>query len=274
MFTKFYLKTQKQIIKMVSDLFENDFLKKYPYFKNKISVIIVGSVANSSYDKYSDIDLDVLFEKVDDFDKLLSCIKEYKKELRKDNIPIQIHIPKTYAAANEQLMNWEKDGMLREYSKALIVLDPKDRFKKMQKIYRWYPKEIFKEKLLWLFAEIIFEYEERYLIAIKRKDDYFGEVIKLKILKYLFTILLMVNKKYPAFDKHLMNDIKNIKNLPVGFLKMSQKILKSHNLLKNDKYLKEIIAMVESLLINSKFIKRENKQYWISLRPKHVVEMK
>lgn len=274
MFNKFYLKTQKQIIKMVSDFFKNYFFKKYPYFKNKISVIIVGSVANLSYDKYSDIDLDVLFEKADDFDKLLSCIKEYKKELRKDNIPIQIHAPKTYVAVNEQLMNWEKDGGLREYSKALVVLDPKDRFKKMQRVYRWYPKEIFKEKLLWLFSEMIFEYEERYLIVIKRKDDYFGEVIKLKILKYLFTILLIVNKKYPAFDKHLMNDIRTIKNLPIGFLEISQKILKSHNLLKNDKYLKEMIAMVESYLIKKKLIKRESKQYWISLRPKHVVEMK
>ena len=274
MFEKFYLKQPKQIAKVVNSFFEKDFFVKYPELKSKISIIIVGSIATANYDKHSDIDLDVLFSNEKDFDGLLTKIKQYKRELRDKNVPIQIHRPRTYKEIDSALKSWGKDGMLREYSQSVIVTDPKNRFKAIQSKYKWYPKDIFDEKLLWLFAEMIFEYEERYLIAVRRKDTYFGEVVKMKVLKYLMTILLMTNKKYPAFDKHLYQDIKKIKTLPKGFLQVVEKIIKSHSLSQNEKNLSHAIKLVESHLIKNKYIKNESRQYWIDLRPKHKVEMK
>ncbi len=274
MFEQFYLKQPKQIAKVVNGFFEEDFFSKYPELKNSISIIIVGSIATANYDKYSDIDLDVLFSNEKDFDSLLAKIKRYKNELRAKNIPIQIHRPRTYKEIDSALKSWEKDGMLREYSQAVVVSDPKNRFKTIQSKYKWYPKNIFKEKLLWLFAEMIFEYEERYLVAVRRGDIYFGEVVKMKVLKYLLTILLLVNKKYPAFDKHLYQDIKTITTLPKGFLKVVEKTIASHSLRKNEKNLSQAITLVESHLIKNKYIKKESREYWIDLRPKNKVEMR
>ncbi|MFH2232321.1 MAG: DUF4037 domain-containing protein, partial [Patescibacteria group bacterium] len=225
MFNKFYLKQPKQIANEVRKYFKDDFFKRHPKLENKISIIIVGSIATANYDKHSDIDLDILFTDKNDFDNLLTVIKQYKRELRKKKIPIQIHTPRTYKEIENQLKSWEKDGMLKEYSQAIIISDPKNKFTTIQKKYQWYPKNIFNEKLSWLFAELMFEYKDRYLIAVKRKDLYFGEVVKIKLLKYMLTILLVVNKKYPAFDKHLYQDIKKIRTLPKGFLKTANKLL-------------------------------------------------
>lgn len=270
---KFHTKSSKQIAEIVQVFLEEDFFSRYPYLENKISIIIVGSIATSNYDKYSDIDLDVLFSNEKDFKSLLEIIMQYKKELRVKNIPIQIHRPKTYKKIIESLNNWDKDTLLREYSQAIIVSDPQNHFKSIQDKYQWYPKVIFTEKLQWLFAEMIFEYEERYLITVKRKDPYFSEVVKMKILKYLFSILLMSNQKYPAFDKHLYQDVKKIKTLPNEFIKIANKLLRSHNLSKNENYLKEAVELVESYLIEKRFIKKETRQYWMDFRPKHKIDV-
>ncbi len=274
MFEDFHLKKLRQIARAVKTLFEKDFFVRYPELRGKISVLIVGSIATSNYDEYSDIDLDILFSNEKDFNTLVAKIKQYKKEIRKMDIPVQIHRPRTYKEIDSQLKGWERDGMLREYSQAVVVIDPKDKFKKIQSKYRWYPPKIFKEKLLWLFAEMIFEYEERSLTAVKRKDIYFGEITKLKIIKYLLTIILLINKRYPSFDKHLYQDVKKIKSLPDGILRAIDKAVGSHSLTNNEKNLGKVISLLESHLIKRKYITKQSRQYWIDLRPKYKVEMR
>jgi len=273
MFRDFYTKSPEQIAAITRDFLEKDFFSKYPQLKDKISIIIIGSIATANYDKYSDIDLDVLFSDEKLADSLMAIIRKYKTELTDKNIPIQIHRPRTYQEIDSALKSWEKDGMLREYSQANIISDPKNRFKTIQAKYKWYPQDIFREKIMWLMAETIFAYEERYLVAVRRKDTYFGEVLKIKILKYLLTVLLMINKKYPAFDKHLYQDIKKITELPRDFLKIVDKTIKSHSLAQNEKNLIKAIAIVENYLIKNNFIRKESRQYWIDLRPKYKVEI-
>ncbi|MFH1631778.1 MAG: DUF4037 domain-containing protein [bacterium] len=274
MFEKFYSKTPRQIAFDVKKFLNEDFFARYPELKKMISIIIVGSVATANYDEHSDIDLDILFFNKKKYESLLKKIKQFKNELRREGIPIQIHRPIILKEIERDLSGWEKDGMLREYSQAVVVSDPGNRFKKIQSKYRWYPKNIYLEKLNWLFAEMIFEYEERFLVAVKRKDSYFGEVVKMKILKHLMTIVLMSNKKYPAFDKHLYQDLKKIKQTSSKFIKLIDKLLESNDLKKNVKLLRDVIEIVEEDLVKKKIISKKPWQYWIDLRPKYKVEMK
>ncbi|MDP2631290.1 MAG: DUF4037 domain-containing protein [Candidatus Uhrbacteria bacterium] len=274
MLKQFYLKDRKQIAIDIKKFFKDDFFVRYPELQKQVSIVIVGSVATANYDKYSDVDLDVICSNKKDEKRILKIIQSYKKELRTRGIPMQIHAPRTYTEIENQLSVWERDAMLREYSQAIIVSDQGNRFKKIQNKYQWYPWHVFKEKLLWLFAEMIFEYEERYSVAIRRKDFYFEEAIKMKILRYLFAIILLTNKKYPAFDKHVYQDILKVNKLPKDFLKVVNRLLRSHDFKKNKKLLLEIIGIVEDYLIKKRYIKKESRQYWVDLRPKYKVEMK
>jgi predicted nucleotidyltransferase len=273
MFNEFWTKSPKQISKEIKIFLDSDFFIKFPELRKLTSVIIVGSIATSNYDEYSDIDLEVLFSDKIKPSKLQAMIQDYKKDLKKRKIQIQIHRPKMYKEIESDLKSWKNDGMLREYSQAIIVSDPKNLFKSIQSKYRKYPKDILKEKLQWLFAEMIFEFEERHAVAAKRNDTYFCEVLKIKIIKYLLIIELLVRGKYPSFDKHIFHDIEKEKNLPLGFLQIVEKIIKSHGLTRNQKNLRKAIEIVESDLIKKKYITKETRDHWIDLRPKHKVEM-
>ncbi|NQV12588.1 DUF4037 domain-containing protein [Candidatus Uhrbacteria bacterium] len=273
MLQNFHKQNAKQIVKEAKEIFDTKFFIQYPEFKGRVDILIVGSVANGVHDKYSDVDIELLYRDVRIGDELLSSVKKFKKELSLIDAPVQIHRPKLLDAFVTDLDSWTRDGMLREFSNAKIVSDSTGDITRLQKMYKWYPKDVYKEKINWLFAEMMFEYHERHLVAVKRGDVYFANIVKNQILKYAMTVELMLNRKYPSFDKHLYGDFKSLKKLPRGLVAVISKCIRSTEFSNGQKDLEKIIFITEKLLISKKLINQESLQYWIELRPKYSVEV-
>lgn len=56
----------------------------------------------------------------------------------------------------------------------------------------------------------MFEYEEHFKIAAERNDAYYLELAKLSILRLAGNALLLANKQWPEFDKHLVASLTDI----------------------------------------------------------------
>lgn len=244
----------------------------FPKWKNRISIVIEGSVAGGTYDAHSDIDLHLVVPARLKKTYSLDEVKAYKKHLRVLGEPVQIHAPTSYDEVQAKLEDWTADYALRESVRALIVVDPEDAFKRIQKFFQWYPKLIFKEKLNWLFAEAIFRYEDRFKVASKRSDLFFGEVNKLEIMRLLLNAYLLANKQFPAFDKHLMNDISRLSPVPTKLLGQSQRLLQAQDLRDMDRLLVELFETVESYCVEKRLMKQRSRQEWIDLRPSYQVK--
>ena len=62
MIEKFYDLNKKEIVALLQNFMEKDFYPRFPELKNNISVVATGSVATENYDKYSDVDLAIIFQ--------------------------------------------------------------------------------------------------------------------------------------------------------------------------------------------------------------------
>ncbi len=271
MIEKFYDLNKKEIVALLQNFMEKDFYPRFPELKNNISIVATGSVATENYDKYSDVDLAIIFQSPEEAEKYLPKIKEYKKHIREIKEPIQVHRPTTYEEIKSELMTWQQDNLLREYSQAVIVDDPNNKFFEIQQKFLYYPEEVYQEKIWWLFAETVFQIKERLEISVARKDIYFSQVVKMQIVRLFLNTLLLLNKKWPAFDKHLYQDVRKMtKQYDISIVEKLITEQEIENLLP---LVNQIKAQLEKLLLEAGLIKHETEQYWIDLRPKYQIKL-
>lgn len=267
----FYKFSQKETVERFREFIEADMFSRYPFLKNKISLIITGSVPSGHYDAYSDIDTEFFYFNEKDREKINALVKDYKATLRERKIPVQFHPAKTFVELKkEHLSGWKNDDALREYSMALIVLDVEKRFQKIQSKIKWYPKDVLREKIQWLFSEAVFNFEGRFIVAVKRRNNLYLQSIRSLIVKLLGNALLMADGHYPVYEKHLYTELTSFGEK--DFCKKIDELLKITEAAKTQKKLKDLILSVEKRLIKNGWIKKEPKEHWIFLRPKYKVE--
>ena len=267
----FYRFSKTQIVDQFRDFVENDMFSRYPMLRGKISLIITGSVPSSHYDEYSDIDTEFFYTNEKVRQKMNAVVKEYKVSLRERKIPVQFHPAKTFTELKkEHLEGWEHDDALREFSMALVVLDAGNRYEKIRSAIKWYPKDVLQEKLQWLFAEAVFNFEDRFVIAVKRHSNLYAQSVSSHIIKLLGNALLMIEDHYPVFEKHLYAELTAFGEK--DFCKMIDTLLLITDLNEMQRQLGTLISTVEERLIKDGWIKKETKEHWILLRPKYQVE--
>lgn len=268
---QFYKHSQSEIVSMFRDFIEDDMFVLYPKLIGKISLIITGSIPSGHYDEYSDIDCEFFYENSEDREQMNQITKEYKKSLLDRQLPIQFHPSKTFnELQNEHLHGFEHDDALREYSKALIVIDPENRFKKLQSLIEWYPKNVLTEKINWLFAEAVFNFEERYTIAVKRQNSLYAHSVCSNIIKLLSNAILMSKKHWPVFEKHLYTELKEYRE--TDFCSQVDEIFALTNLNEIETSLRKILKNTEERLLKQGQIDNRSTGEWILLRPKYQVE--
>lgn len=268
----FYKYQPAEIVSCFRDFLEGDLLRRYPNLEGKISVVITGSIPSGHYDKYSDIDTEFFYTQEGDRKKMNALVKAYKISLRQKKLPIQFHPAKTFREVQKQhLDGWDHDDALREYSTALIVIDPQNRFKNLQAQIKWYPKNVLTEKINWLFAEAVFHYHDHYVVAYKRGDYFYAESVKLRIIKLLGNALLLSAHTFPVFDKHLYVAIRALADRKL--LALLDEIITGRPTSRESKGVGKLLNVVEGRLIKDGWIKKKPKDYWILLRPKYKVEM-
>ncbi len=272
-FQKFYRWNQKEIVTQLADFFETDFFAKHSHYRGKLSLILTGSIPLGDYDQYSDLDAEFCFQHEADRAELKKIVKTYKQSLKKRNIPIQLHPSKTFTEIREhQIRGWTNDDAIREYASALIVIDPDDRYALLQKEIKWYPKDVYKEKMHWLFAEAVFTYADRFLIAKKRGDLYYMEAMKIHLMRLLGNAMLMLHKDYPSFDKHLYSRLMKLPQ-ETTFVRVFDRLLQTSEPSKMDKISRQLLNIVEKKMITAKLTTKRDQRYWIDLRPKYQVEI-
>ncbi len=253
----------------VRALVESQFLAHHPLFRKRISIYISGSVAGDRYDGMSDVDVEIVAHDERDIGKLKDCVVVWKRE--RGHPRMQIHAPKTLALLRNELEGWNKDATHREVARALIVHDPGGVFVKLQRAYAWYPHDIYREKMHWLFAESIFALEDRLPVALKRKDPFFPRVVSLHVIRLLLNAVLLANKQFPAFDKHLFAEVRDLPGVPAGLVREARDVINeaSPTLSK----LEHFVASIEKYLIKRKVLPKLSRAEWLKLRPKYSVEI-
>ncbi len=270
MLKDFYQKNQREIANAVRDFVDKDLYGELPELRGACSILVTGSVATNNYDHFSDIDLNILFATDEQVAKFSQSISKYKQHLREIGEPVQIHKPNTYQSIKATLATWQNDSLLREYAQALIVNDPQDQFLAIQQKFAYYPQEIYKEKIQWLFAEMNFQLKDRLEIGVARQDRYFCEIVKMNIVRLFLNTLLLLGHKYPSFDKHLYRDAKMILQEEV---KLVDKLIGEKDLPQIQLETQQLKDRIETLLLAAQLIPKETDQYWIDLRPAYQVKL-
>jgi predicted nucleotidyltransferase len=262
----------KQIAKTIKqDFLQNNLFRHFPETKDKVSVALIGSISYGLYDDKSDIDISIIFPEslqTEYRDKL----KSFKAEFKQYDRQIQIFYNTNFEQL-QQLTSWQDDLKIREFAGGIILHDPNKVLTKIQRQISWYPTKIYKEKINWLFAEAVFELMDRYKTATKRKDVFYGSVSKLKFLQLIMTMMLMVNKNYPIYEKHLYRLQSKQKVLPKGYLSSLKRIMTEQDLAKSYVLMDKLLHTSEALLVAKRLIPKKDEPYWIDARPGSKVKL-
>lgn len=197
---------------------------------------------------------------------------EYLKSKKK---PLELH-GKNITSLQEltdDLSSWSKDWFLGEIAESIIVYDPDNKFQEIKEKYTWYPDEIYKEKMEWLFTQLTFLIFDRYQSGWKRKNLYYAEVIKLKVLRLFMLSLLLANKKYPHSDKHLIDDVKLLGEDSVKILEPIEQLVKDKSMNKVFTGLIDLRIKIEEILLAKSLIMKKDLDYWLGMRPTQKVEI-
>jgi len=274
-FKDYYKKSKAEITKLIKKFVDEDFFTVFPDLKDKVSIIVTGSVSHGKCDKESDIDLSIVFYNEEERKEKKFLIVDAFRDKNKVPLkkPIEIHGGNMYSLQKleEELSSWNKDWLLGEISQAIIIYDPSHKFEKLQIKYAWYPDKILKEKMNWLFSESTFLIFDRYQTASKRKNLYYTEVVKLKVLRLFMLSFILANKKYPHSDKHLVNDLRSLGKNGVVIAEQIENIIKKKNMSAIFDDLMIIRKKIEALLIKKSFIVKKDIDYWIGLRTTYKV---
>ena len=272
MFTDFHELNPQQIAALVLEYLEDTLFSSNKELEQVLAVAISGSVASGHYDQFSDIDLDFYCMEDSGVDRYQEVLLDFKKKtLAQSNTPLQIHRLKSMSKMANELSSYQDDNALREISQSVTVLDPQGHFSALQKNFIWYPEDVATEKLQWLYAQLVFEYNERYRIALVRDDLYYIRVSMLEILRLAGNALLVANKKWPAFDKHLYASLKSAGCDTNIMSKFDNALAANNNGLAASAG--ELVKSVEEYLVGQDLIPQETTKYWIDLRPAFSVNL-
>lgn len=271
MFKEFYKQDESTIVSLIKNFLTDTLFADDPDFASNIITVISGSIASGHYDQYSDIDLDFYCNDEADVEQYKDIISQFKKSISmQKDLPIQIHRLKSLAETEKELANYENDNALRETARSLIVTDPDGSFSALQQRFEWYPDDVARQKLQWLYAQLVFEYEEHFKIAAERNDAYYLEVTKLSILRLTGNALLLANKQWPAFDKHLVVLLRDA-DIDPELIDLFNKALGDIEDVTST--IKELVVAIERHLVAGGYIPKESIKYWIDLRPTYSVSL-
>lgn len=277
LFKNFHKKSKQEIATLVKQFIDDDLFLIFPELKDNVSIIITGSVSHGKCDKDSDIDLSIIFHNNNDWkEKKWLLFNEFKDEyLRPKKKPLELH--GNNITSLEKLINdldlWNKDWFLGEIAESIVVYDPESKFQEIKEKYIWYPNQIYKEKIEWLFAQLTFLIFDRYQNGYKRKNLYYAEVIKFKILRLSMLSLLLAHKKYPHSDKHLIGDIKLLDENLGDVVAQIETLIKNKNMKKVYADLVKLHKEIENVLMRKNLITKKELDYWLGLRPTQKVEI-
>lgn len=266
MLATFYEKSREEIRQLLIDFLNADFYAAFPELKDRVSIIVTGSVAYGRYDEHSDIDIKVIFLTREQADEYKDHFREHKRRLTEVSLPIQLHSSGVYDEIDGILSSWRNDGLLREMSQALVINDPGNVFRAIQEKYSQYPENVRVEKLKWLFAELILQIEDRWKIAAMRGDAYFCLVTKLQIVKFACITLQLLHKRYPSYDKHLYLDVISLTAIPSDFRALIDDILSSDDPAHTGEKLASLVVRIEVLLSETGMFPKESREFWLAFR--------
>jgi predicted nucleotidyltransferase len=271
MLKDFYKQNRVEITSSVRTYLEEALFAENSKLKQDIIAVISGSIASGHYDQYSDIDLDLYCKDESSVEQYKDVILRLKKRISNEaETPIQIHRLKSLGATEKELAGHQNDNALRETACSLIVTDPDGDFSALQQRFKWYPDDVAEQKLQWLYAQLIFEHEEHFKIAAERSDAYYLEVAKLSILRLAGNAILLANKRWPAFDKHLVASLADA-GIDAQLIGMFNKVLAENKNVTS--LINELVVAIEHYLIAGDYIPKEPIKYWIDLRPAYSVSL-
>lgn len=273
MLETFYERNREEVKDLILEFLNKDFYTTFPELKGVVIIIATGSVGSAKYDKYSDIDLKIIFPNREMISKYKDLFKEYKLHIRTIGEPIQLHTADVLVDIENKLELWSDDHLLREMSRALVIEDPKGEFADLQKKYYFYPQEIKEEKLRWLYAELILQIEDRWKTAKIRNSLYFCETIKIQVIKLVSAVFMIHNNHFPSYDKHLYQDVVSLDNLPEGFVKVVVTLLVEHEIDIVEGLLNDLRIYAEEVLLQNDVIGKDSNDYWLSYRAKYRVTL-
>ena len=257
---------QKEIIEKVNDFLHEDFLNRFPEIKDLVALIIVGSVANNDYDKFSDVDINVLLPEAVDNKPYI----EYKEELRRKGSQIELRFARNYEVL-EKYLNWNDDFILGEYQSCVVLQDPTERFSKLIQNFQWYPKDIFQNKIDWLFHKIKYSIHHELKALIERSDtnQFFLLVIKNRLIRYFLTAVRLVNNKYPVCDKRLYTTTLSLCTNDFGVLKLVDKLIQTSDRNEVNRIAIEVENKIENEFLTRGIITKQDLDTWLRYQTKN-----
>ena len=277
LFKNCWKKSQKEIAELVKKFVDEEFFVTFPELKGNVAILINGSVGRGTYDKESDIDFAVIFHKDNDWkEKKFVLLGEFKGENLVSKIkPLELHGGNILSLQKleSDLGSWNDDWLLSQISDSIIVYDPGNEIRAVKEKYNWYPEDVCREKINSSFAEASWMIFDRYQAGYKRKNLYYTELTKLKILRLFMFCLLLANKKYPMSDKHLIVDVKSLSGEHAKLVKQIETIIKSRSMKRNYGKLIQLRSKIEKILLDRGLIENKEIVYWVGLRPTRKVEI-
>ncbi|HLD51108.1 hypothetical protein A3K34_01695 [candidate division WWE3 bacterium RIFOXYC1_FULL_40_10] len=258
--------SQKEIIEKTKEFLRDNFLNKFPQIKDQVALIIVGSIASNDYDKYSDVDVNVLLpEEIDN-----KPLVEYKEKLRKEGSKLELRFARNYEVL-EKYLNWNDDFILGEYQNSIVLQDPTKRFTNLIKRFEWYPSEVFQNKLDWLFHEITYSVRQELESLLKRGDtsQFYVLVIKDKLIRYFLTAIRLLNNKYPVHDKRLYTTTVQQCPKDFGIVNHMDALIQTNDRQGIYKTSEEARTKLENELISSNLLIRQDIEYWLRYQTKN-----
>jgi predicted nucleotidyltransferase len=259
-------RTQQEISTRTYDYLRNNLFVKTPQLSDLTALVIVGSVATGDYDKFSDIDVNVLLPETEDN----SALKNFKEELKRNGSNIELRFARNYEVL-EKYLNWNDDFILGEYQNCIVLQDPTGRFKEILSKFSWYPPEIFQNKVDWIFHEITYSIFKDFEPLIKRPENnrFLVEVLRVRITRYALTALRLLNRKYPIHDKKLFVNTKKLVGETNPIITPIKGLLEEKDILNIYEIIKQIRIELETELINAGLLKKENIETWLSYTTKN-----
>lgn len=259
-------RTQQEIAKQTYDYLRDNLFVKTPQLSDLTALVIVGSVSTGDYDKFSDIDINVVLPETEDN----FALKNFKDELKHNGSNIELRFARNYEIL-EKYLNWNDDFILGEYQNGIVLQDPTGRFRELISKFSWYPPEVYQNKVDWIFHEITFSIYKDFEPLTRRSQTnrFLVEVLRVRIARYLLTALRLINKKYPIHDKKLYVNTKNLVGEVHPIIKAIDNLLGEQDILRIYEILKQVRTNLETELVNKGLLKKESIETWLTYTTKN-----
>ncbi len=263
--------SREEIAAKVQEIVEAEVFNIIPELRATTAVLITGSVALGVYDKSSDVDVHFVFD--------AAQMEQYKDKIKQAKTAVRTHYPQIQAFMKDNfdelatLTDWQHDLKIKEFAYALSVADPTGQIRQLQEQLRWYPEEVFQEKVNWLFAETVFNIEDRLKASGEREDPFFTAVTKMQLLRLLLNTVFLLNRAYPVGDKQLYRIFNRLPNVPAGLKESVTQIIATNDTDQMTEQFNTARSIIEQELIGRGLIPKQDNKYWMDLRPKYQVEI-